>query len=538
MDTTYRKLEEIVIKKNDQRVTISTYKDGICYRCKSVCDKQHHSLEIEYHEIRQVMRNLNSYREPQICYNHEQETYHIPFRCPKNRCDKCGKQGHARQMCDNELYFWNRLHHCGCNLKTVKRNKSRMQNGGGNHCCTCLTPIKFKDAYTHFGLMKLKCEDCFKGKRPLTPESEEDRKRTRFEIPEPEDPIKDMELDPITPNKGKLPEIRCLECSNTERTMNPINELGICQKCEIKRIALERYGSRTTIRQCHVCKKHTDSYNSRAGGEIVCGQECNDVMSILHKVYKDKSRNPVEQVIEEKIKVMVTSYENENEEENVHDTQRLTLMVNKYLNKEFKEELLYPKSEVTNVLNEQLPRELAEIITNNLGEDAELRNTEPIKTNISNIEWSESSVITQPWELNGEFEWKEEGLNVEIFEASTVNQEPHNSEMTNLKNQIKELKDAVERQDTYIYNLSNKYLEACKGYNESLKVIKEKENYIKKLIKSYNYFTEEQEVKINDLNLERENLKSELENEKLVNDFINQYMYPIAETTSMEDLEL
>jgi predicted RNase H-like nuclease (RuvC/YqgF family) len=213
------------------------------------------------------------------------------------------------------------------------------------------------------------------------------------------------------------------------------------------------------------------------------------------------------------------------------------LMVNKYLNKEFKEELLYPKSEVTNVLNEQLPRELAEIITNNLGEDAELRNTEPIKTNISNIEWSESSVITQPWELNGEFEWKEEGLNVEIFEASTVNQEPHNSEMTNLKNQIKELKDAVERQDTYIYNLSNKYLEACKGYNESLKVIKEKENYIKKLIKSYNYFTEEQEVKINDLNLERENLKSELENEKLVNDFINQYMYPIAETTSMEDLE-
>src|SRR5438270_13520959 len=161
------------------------------------------------------MRNLNNYQRPQLCLNHDQEVYHIPFRCPKSSCEKCGRQGHSRQMRDNELYYWNRLHHCGCNLRTVKRNKSRMQNGGGNQCCTCLTPIKFRSAYSHFGLRELKCEDCFRGKRPLTPDSEEERKKGRFDIPEPEDPMKEMELDTITTNERetKLVEIRCLECN-------------------------------------------------------------------------------------------------------------------------------------------------------------------------------------------------------------------------------------------------------------------------------------------------------------------------------------
>ena len=91
-----------------------------------------------------------------------------------------------------------------------------------------------------------------------------------------------------------MPEIRCLECNNEERAMNPINGMGICQKCDTKREALERYGSKTTIRQCCVCKKHTDSYDSRAGGEIVCGQECNNVMTIVNKIQKDKSERPFE----------------------------------------------------------------------------------------------------------------------------------------------------------------------------------------------------------------------------------------------------
>src|SRR6201992_7116 len=140
-------------------------------------------------------------------------------------------------------------------------------------------PIKYKEAYNNQVERKLKCRVCFENKRSATPESDkEDHKRIKIEVPE--DPMLDMELDPKPQDKGKakMPKMKCLECDNEERTMNPINEIGICQKCDIKRMALERYGSKTTIRQCCVCKKHTDLYDSRAGGDIVCGQECNDTM--------------------------------------------------------------------------------------------------------------------------------------------------------------------------------------------------------------------------------------------------------------------
>ena len=81
-----------------------------------------------------------------------------------------------------------------------------MNNGGGNHCCTCLTPIKYKDAYNNQAESKLKCEACFENKRSLTPNSDkEDSKRTKIE--EPEDPMLDMDLNPIPQNKEK--KIRC-----------------------------------------------------------------------------------------------------------------------------------------------------------------------------------------------------------------------------------------------------------------------------------------------------------------------------------------
>ena len=314
--------------------------------------------------------------------------------------------------------------------------------------------------------------------------------------------------------------------------MNPINELGIYQKCEIKREALERYGSKTTIRQCHVCRKHTDTYQSRAGGDIVCGKECNDVMSIMHRVHKDKSGRPFEQVVEEKTKIMVASYENEEAEEDWEDTQRLTLVINKYLNKEFKEEYLYPKEEAANILNEQLPMELVEVIFNNVRENVELRNTEPIITNISNIEWSESSVITQPWEINREFEWKEEDLYMEIesFEESAKVQESQSEEVKAMRNQIKEIEEIIKRQEVYTCELGNKYLQICKGNEENKRLIKERETFIERLIESSDYLIRGNEI-------EKENLKRDLEAEKLVNDFINQYMYPVIETTSMENFE-
>src|ERR1700761_2555540 len=195
MENVYNNLKEIAFKRNEQDIVIDTYKNGSCTKCKYDCRREHTALGIEYKEIHQVLKNFKNYREPQLCLNlnHENETYHIPFRCPENKCDKCGKSGHGRQMCDTYLYFWNRLHHCGCSVKIVKRNKSRVNNGGGNHCCFCLNPIKYKDAYNNQTQRRLKCKECYEkeNKRPLTPEPEESDKKVRVNTPE--DPMLEME---------------------------------------------------------------------------------------------------------------------------------------------------------------------------------------------------------------------------------------------------------------------------------------------------------------------------------------------------------
>src|ERR1700722_2282188 len=192
------------------------------------------------------------------------------------------------------------------------------------------------------------------------------------------------------------------------RAMNPINEMGICQKCDTKREALERYGSKTTIRQCCVCKKHTDSYDSRASGEIVCGQECNDIMTIVNKVQKDKSGRTFEEIMKEKIKLMVDRQMNTDFEDDEYEIEKLSKMVNKYLNKEFEDTPFYPKQERIEILQKKLPLELAEMVVENIGENVELLNTVPINTIMSNIQWSEGSSITQPWEISQEFLWKDQ----------------------------------------------------------------------------------------------------------------------------------
>ena len=84
MENTYRTLEEIVLKENKQRIIIDTYRNGRCTKCRTDCGRGHHSLEIEYKEIRQVMRNFNNYRVLQVCHRHDKETHHIPFRCSKD----------------------------------------------------------------------------------------------------------------------------------------------------------------------------------------------------------------------------------------------------------------------------------------------------------------------------------------------------------------------------------------------------------------------------------------------------------------------
>ena len=97
MENIYNNLKEIAFKKNEQDIVIDTYKNGLCTKCKYDCRREHTALGIEYKEIHQVLKNFKNYREPQLCLNlnHTEETYHIPFRCSENKCDKCGNQAMA-----------------------------------------------------------------------------------------------------------------------------------------------------------------------------------------------------------------------------------------------------------------------------------------------------------------------------------------------------------------------------------------------------------------------------------------------------------
>ena len=54
---------------------------------------------------------------------------------------------------------------------------------------------------------------------------------------------------------------------------------------------MERYGSSRPIKQCKVCKTYTDSYESRAGGDIVCDSLCNHTLTTINKIYSDGRYN-------------------------------------------------------------------------------------------------------------------------------------------------------------------------------------------------------------------------------------------------------
>ena len=65
----------------------------------------------------------------------------------------------------------------------------------------------------------------------------------------------------------------------------------LCEKCTTLKENIERYGSFWPIKQCKVCKTYTDSYESRAGGDIVCGSLCNNTLTTINKIYSDGRYN-------------------------------------------------------------------------------------------------------------------------------------------------------------------------------------------------------------------------------------------------------
>ncbi|RIA85211.1 hypothetical protein C1645_879461 [Glomus cerebriforme] len=237
----------------------------------------------------------------------------------------------------------------------------------------------------------------------------------------------------------------------------------------------------------------------------------------MNMVYKDKSGKPREQVIKEKIKIMVLRYENENQEEDDDDIAKLTLMVNKYINNEFEDIPYHPKQEIEKALNEKLPIELVEMITKNNEEGVELWNTEPIKTNEINIEWLEGLTITQPWELTREFEWKEEDLipdnEVQKINTPISDFEPQVDIATEFWKDVDEYEVRIREQENFQIKLGNEYLQQCKFVEEIRQEIKRKEEYVRYMNNEYEDVVQEYEKVIKALILENELIKKELEEE-------------------------
>src|SRR5207248_3282181 len=146
------------------------------------------------------------------------------------------------------------------------------------------------------------------------------------ELPLPEDPMEDIKLNNNCPSSSKsstmltyaqiikqnnnqsISEIQtlpkpqkkyseCLNCGRntkengkkSQMTKVRIDEFTLlCEKCTILKENRERYGSSRPIKQCKVC---TDSYESQAKGDIVCGSLCNNTLTTINKIYSDGRYN-------------------------------------------------------------------------------------------------------------------------------------------------------------------------------------------------------------------------------------------------------
>ncbi|RGB35526.1 hypothetical protein C1646_759223 [Rhizophagus diaphanus] len=164
--------------------------------------------DLEYGELKVAISNIRKNKEPIEYFKYSTVTYHPPYNCNKIKCTRCGSWGHSKEVCNDKLYYWNRLYLCKCDGKRCKRQRTEVQSKGGNHCCTCQKPVVFYEAYSNYNIGKLKCNECYENsinnKRPPTPDTDERNKKPKFNLPEPEDPMQKMELNlPKSQDKGK-----------------------------------------------------------------------------------------------------------------------------------------------------------------------------------------------------------------------------------------------------------------------------------------------------------------------------------------------
>ena len=284
---------------------------------------------------------------------------HLLYFCGYHNCEICGIRGHQWQICDTPIYYINLLYLCGCNAKRCKNIRSRLNKENNSiarhstHCCNCNNPTPIESMMKYGN--KMICEYCETDKKsqkrpitpPLSPRPDKQMKSINDiieELPPPEDPMEDIRLNDDCPSSSKSsttptyaqmikqnnnqstseiqtppkPQKKYSECLNCGRntkengkksqmTRVRIDEFTLlCEKCTMMKENQERYGTSRAIKQCKVCKIHTDYYESRAGGDIVCGSLCNDTLTTINKIYSDKrynqkvSENFIEEIIQHK----------------------------------------------------------------------------------------------------------------------------------------------------------------------------------------------------------------------------------------------
>ncbi|GBC24751.2 hypothetical protein GLOIN_2v1780098 [Rhizophagus irregularis DAOM 181602=DAOM 197198] len=444
MNSTVEQLKEVLNMPNPQNFRIKTDLGQRCKRCAGRCQNNHYSLDREYGELKVVISNMQKHKEPMECFKHSTVTYHPSHNCNKAKCERCGSWGHSKEVCNDKLYYWNRLYLCKCDGRRCKRRRSETQFKGGNHCCTCQKPVVFYEAYSNYKIGKLRCNECHENsvnnKRPPTPDTDKCNKKPKFNISEPKDPMQDMELDPPKPqNKGKgkqkYTEIKCTNCNRKESPINCINNL--------------------------VCRLQTDDFESRSSIAIVCGEECNGVLTIMNMINKDKSGKPQSQLIQEKLQIWIYKfgYDPEDEDDKSEQQDKINKMsgkIQKYLNKEFKGRIFseYPKEKIEKALD---------VITKE---------------------------IRQPWELNGEFIWPEEELLENPIPIMDIIQEvnPTDNRIIELQNHIAKLENEIAIKDQMNEGLRNQLEETQYQLNETARMCNENANMVMNAQEWMKYF--------------------------------------------------
>ena len=221
-------------------------------------------LKSEYDGLRKKMqlREKLIYRnQPRQCNNCEEN--HILYFCNYTNCEICGIRGHQKQICDTPIYYMNLLYLCGCDARQCKRTRSRLNKENNpaarnsTHCCKCNYPTRLEEMMMYENRMICQqCDNDIQNKKrmvtpPLSPRPDKASKtiNEKFEdLPPPEDPIQEMELDhnefttstytqvvtkqiPTKPHQEK--HLECLNCGkNTKDNHN---------KSQFKKVMIDEF---------------------------------------------------------------------------------------------------------------------------------------------------------------------------------------------------------------------------------------------------------------------------------------------------------